>query len=101
MVSAKVLHDASGGLEDLHKNGILNRDIELDNVLVFSLDEVIGVNGKLTDFLNALNVNLLMTNMTFTKGIGTPTYMAPQVLNKEKYKKAADVYSFDVTMLRA
>ena len=37
-----------------------------------------------------------MTNMTFTKGIGSPTYMAPEVLNKDKYKKAADVYSFAV-----
>ena len=39
-----------------------------------------------------------MTKMTFTKGVGTPVYMAPEVLNKEKYKKPADVYSFGVTM---
>ena len=66
--------------------------------LVFSLDEVLTENGKLTDFGSSRNINLLMTNMTFTKGIGTPTYMAPEVLNKEKYKKAADVYSFGVMM---
>ena len=36
--------------------------------------------------------------MTFTKGIGTPKYMAPEILNKEKYKKSADIFSFAVTM---
>ena len=39
-----------------------------------------------------------MTNMTFTNGVGSPTYMAPEVLNKAKYKKAADVFSFGVMM---
>ena len=44
------------------------------------------------------NINLMMTNMTFTKGIGTPTYMSPEVLNKEHYKKPSDIYSFSITM---
>ena len=35
-----------------------------------------------------------MTNISFTKGIGTPKYMAPEVLNKQHYKKPADIYSF-------
>ena len=39
-----------------------------------------------------------MTNMTFTKGIGTPNYMAREILNKEKDKKAADVSSFGVML---
>ena len=39
-----------------------------------------------------------MTNMTFTKGIGTPAFMAPEVLDKQKYKKPADIYSFSITM---
>ena len=30
---------------------------------------------------------MLMTNMTFTKKVvDSPTYMAPEVLNKERYK---------------
>ena len=97
-IKAKLMLDAARGLAYLHGNGILHRDIKPDNVLVFSLDEVLTVNGKLTDFGSSRNVNLLMTNMTFTKGIGTPNYMAPEILNKEKYKKAADVYSFGVML---
>ena len=97
-VKAKLMLDAAKGLEYLHSNGILHRDIKPDNVLVFSLDGVVEVNGKLTDFGSSRNINLLMTNMTFTKGVGTPVYMAPEVINKEKYKKPADVFSFGVML---
>ncbi|ELP91765.1 protein kinase domain containing protein, partial [Entamoeba invadens IP1] len=95
----KMMIDAAKGIFYLHENGILHRDIKPDNYLIFSLDLNEKVNAKLTDFGSARNVNLMMTNMTFTKGIGTPIYMAPEVLNREKYKKPADVYSFAITML--
>ncbi|ELP94552.1 serine/threonine protein kinase HT1, putative [Entamoeba invadens IP1] len=97
-IRVKMMLDAAKGILYLHSNGILHRDIKPDNILVFSLDVNNKVNAKLTDFGASRNINMLMTNMTFTKGIGTPKYMAPEVLNKEKYKKAADVYSFAITM---
>ena len=61
--------DAARVLEYLHANGIMHRDIKPDNVLVFSLDEELTVNGKLTDFGSSRNINMLRTNMTFTKGV--------------------------------
>ncbi|ELP91763.1 protein serine/threonine kinase, putative [Entamoeba invadens IP1] len=90
--------DAAKGILYLHENDILHRDIKPDNYLIFSLDSNEKVNAKLTDFGSARNVNLLMTNMTFTKGVGTPKYMAPEVLDKKKYKKPADIFSFAITM---
>ena len=62
---------------------------------------MLSENGELTDFGSSRNVNMLMTNMTFTQGIGSPTKKAPEVINKEKYKKLADVFSFGVTMKSA
>ena len=66
-VKARLMLDAAKGLAYLHSNGILHWDLKPDNVLVFSLDDVIGVNGKMTDFGSSRNVNILLTSMTLTK----------------------------------
>ncbi|GAB1224199.1 hypothetical protein ENUP19_0180G0018 [Entamoeba nuttalli] len=94
----KFMIDAAKGISYLHSNGILHRDIKPDNILVISIEENEQVNCKLTDFGSARNVNLMMTNMTFTKGIGSPKYMAPEILNKEHYKMPSDIYSLAITM---
>ncbi|ELP94573.1 protein serine/threonine kinase, putative [Entamoeba invadens IP1] len=93
-----IILDGARGIQYLHENGILHRDIKPDNILIFSLDDNERVNAKLTDFGSSRNVNMLTTNMTFTKGIGTPSYMAPEILKKNHYKKPADIYSFAITM---
>ncbi|KAL7712487.1 Protein serine/threonine kinase [Entamoeba marina] len=98
LIKMKIILDCSKGISYLHSNGILHRDIKPDNFLILSLDNDVPVNAKLTDFGSSRNINMMMTNMTFTKGIGSPAYMAPEVLKKEKYKKSADVYSFAITM---
>ena len=59
--------DAAKSLGYLHNN-TLHRDVKQDNILVFSFVEVLAANWKQTDFGSSRNVNMLMTNMTFTKG---------------------------------
>ncbi|GAT99211.1 hypothetical protein CL6EHI_001630 [Entamoeba histolytica] len=99
-IRIKFMIDGAKGISYLHSNGILHRDIKPDNFLVVLLDDNIEVNCKLTDFGSARNINMMMTNMTFTKGIGSPIYMAPEVLNHQHYKMPSDIYSFSITMLQ-
>ena len=88
-IRIKILIDSAKGISYLHNNGILHRDIKPDNILIFDIEHYTNefVNSKLTDFGSSRNINTLMTNITFSKGIGTPIYMSPEVLKQEHYKK--------------
>ncbi|ELP92884.1 protein serine/threonine kinase, putative [Entamoeba invadens IP1] len=95
----KLMLDTARGILYLHNNGVLHRDIKPDNTLVVSLSFNDKVNAKLTDFGTSRNINSLCNTLMYTKSIGTPKYMAPEITNVEKYTLAADVYSLAVTML--
>ena len=61
----------------------------------FELDA--EVNCKLTDFGTSRGVNCVTdTASGYTTGVGTPIYMAPEMLKKNKYDEKADVFSFGV-----
>lgn len=72
----KIALDVAEALQFLHANNILHRDIKAENVLVVSTTRDASVNVKLTDFGTARSV-VEQATMKFTKGVGTPTYMAP------------------------
>ena len=92
------LGSAARGLAYLHTNGILHRDIKPANVLVFSLAPGVAVPAKLSDFGSSRNTSQTFETMTFTKGVGTPAYMAPEILGMQHYNTPADIYSLGVTM---
>jgi serine/threonine protein kinase len=89
----RALLDTARGMEFLHHNKILHRDLKTDNVLIASMDARAPVVGKLSDFGTSrfAGSDSLVTK---TKGVGTPVFMAPEVLAGKKYDHAADVFSF-------
>ena len=93
----KFMIDVSRGIKYLHSNGILHRDIKSDNILITSMN-INDICAKLTDFGASRNINMLQTNMTFTKSVGTPMYMSPELLNKQKYKLPSDIFSYSILM---
>ena len=80
-------------LRYLHARSILHRDIKPENV--FLTDD--GMVAKLGDFGLATATEDLEQGTTKTQ-VGTPDYMAPEVLEGRPYSAPADVFSLGATV---
>ena len=78
--------------QDCWKECIIHRDLKPDNILVTSEPEF---TAKLTDFgeARATELNLAMTT------VGTPIFMAPEILRNDRYDSKVDVFSFGICLV--
>ena len=77
------------GLENLHKNNIIHKDIKPENI-VFDLNGYLYI----TDFgLSKIHNQ----NFDFEYS-GTPSYMAPELLMKRKYDFSVDIYALGIIL---
>jgi len=97
LVKFRVALDAAHGLDFLHKNNIIHRDVKNDNLLIVSLSHHAPVTVKLTDFGTSRSSSMAI-QIEMTSGVGTPAFMAPEILDSKPYSKPADVYSFGISM---
>lgn len=96
----KVLLDAAHGMDYLHKCDIMHRDLKPDNILIVSMAPRSSVVGKISDFGTTRDANkeAMKMELGMTKGIGTPIFQAPEIIDDKPYEKPADVYSFGIMM---
>ncbi|XP_027363159.1 serine/threonine-protein kinase STY46-like isoform X1 [Abrus precatorius] len=82
--------DVCKGMEYLHGNNIIHRDLKTANLLMDTHNVV-----KVADFGVArfLNQGGVMTAET-----GTYRWMAPEVINHQPYDQKADVFSFSIVL---
>jgi WD40 repeat protein len=83
------------GLDYLHSNKIIHRDIKGANILVNTKGVV-----KVADFGASKTLQGVVSRDNLAKSMsGTPYFMAPEVFKSEGYSTPADVWSFGCTVL--
>ena len=91
----EVVHGMASGLDHVHEQGVLHRDVKPPNVLLGSKGQV-----KLTDLGIATATE--GTRITATGIVlGTPSYMAPEQLEGKRTGPPADVYALAAVAFEA
>ncbi|MBK5256702.1 MAG: protein kinase, partial [Vicinamibacteria bacterium] len=87
----RVLDDLCQALEYAHENGVLHRDVKPSNVQILP-----NGHAKLMDFGIARGA---AGKLTATGSVmGTPEYMAPEILNDAAYSARSDLYGCAVLL---
>lgn len=86
---AYILRETCQGLDFLHQRHIIHRDIKSDNVLISYNGDI-----KITDF--GFCAKLTANRSKRATLVGTPYWMAPEVVKQQSYDEKVDVWSLGI-----
>lgn len=95
--ACRLVRDAGFGVRAAHAQGVIHRDLKLENVMVQSLPE--GEVVKVLDFGIAAGVVTTTQRATATgMALGTPEYMAPEQVDGKQPTVLFDIYALGVML---
>jgi hypothetical protein len=86
-------------LAEAHARGIVHRDIKPENIFITHAGDE-GDHAKVLDFGIAHMMSGMEGGLTETGIVGTPQYIAPELLLGEKARSTADVYALGVVLFQ-
>jgi LRR receptor-like serine/threonine-protein kinase FLS2 len=107
-VKLRIAAEVARGMALVHALGRMHRDLKADNILMTT-----DMHAKIADFgtagLLTMAVSIsatasedvesdVRTTTQRTKGVGTPLWMAPEMIAGKKYDAKVDVYSYGIVM---
>ena len=91
--TAIIMYQIFSSIKYCHDNGIIHRDIKAENIIVQDEKHLFV---KLIDF-GSCEI-LSSSKLTSTYKVGSPSYIAPEILNGEEYDYSVDIWSLGVLM---